>query len=296
MSDQPYRIYLAGPMRGFPQYNFPAFFDAEREYEAAGCPTVNPARVDVEADGFDPRGDSSKTPPHAIEHYMARARRTVAACRSIALLPGWEDSEGVRIELDTAAENGLRAWEHAEWLSAGRPDPANWIGLHAYPAAMFLTLHTKGESRASLPPVLPAHAAPTPSPVGEVRVVDPATGGEKCQKLARFDLLPPDVIWEDAEHYGKCGGNGQGPGKYADRNWERGYAYSLSIAAAHRHLNAIERGEDIDPETGTAHAICVRWHMATVRAFQLRGIGTDDRVFRNGQFQPQAVQPKEAKT
>lgn len=37
---------------------------------------------------------------------------------------------------------------------------------------------------------------------GEVRVTDPETGGQKGQKPARFDLIPP-AIWEVAELYGK---------------------------------------------------------------------------------------------
>ena len=48
---------------------------------------------------------------------------------------------------------------------------------------------------------------------GEVRVVDEKTGGIKGQKLARFDLIPPEVEWALAEHYGR------GCLKYQDRNW-----------------------------------------------------------------------------
>jgi len=42
--------------------------------------------------------------------------------------------------------------------------------------------------------------------------------------------------------------------KYSDRNWEKGMAWSNIIASLKRHLNAIERGEDFDPETGELHA------------------------------------------
>lgn len=37
----------------------------------------------------------------------------------------------------------------------------------------------------------------------EHRVVNPVTGGAKGQKLARFDLIPPDALWALAEHFGK---------------------------------------------------------------------------------------------
>ena len=45
-----------------------------------------------------------------------------------------------------------------------------------------------------------------------------------------------------------------GANKYAERNWERGMAWSNVIASLKRHLNAIEKGEDFDPETTLLHA------------------------------------------
>ncbi|MHA2642857.1 MAG: RNA-guided endonuclease TnpB family protein [bacterium JZ-2024 1] len=57
------------------------------------------------------------------------------------------------------------------------------------------------------------------------RVVNKITGGEKSQKDARFDLIPPAALWALAEHYG------MGILKYAERNWERGYnRWYVSIA------------------------------------------------------------------
>lgn len=44
-----------------------------------------------------------------------------------------------------------------------------------------------------------------------------------------------------------------GATKYAERNWERGMAWSKVIASMKRHVAAIERGEDYDPETGLLH-------------------------------------------
>jgi hypothetical protein len=109
----------------------------------------------------------------------------------------------------------------------------------------------------------------------EVRVVDPNTGGAKGSKPARFDLIPPDVLWELAEHYGK------GEEKYPSpepgvMNWQLGYNWSLSYAALQRHLFLWSKGEDIDAETGTHHLIAVAWHAFCLRWFQEHGRGTDD--------------------
>lgn len=109
-----------------------------------------------------------------------------------------------------------------------------------------------------------------PGVSGETRVVDPISGGEKGAKLARFSLIPPDWLWALAEHYGV------GAKKYADRNWERGYKWSLSIDAMERHYTAWKDGEDIDAETGTHHLISAAWHLIALWWFQKHRKGTDD--------------------
>ncbi|MCA1841518.1 MAG: DUF5664 domain-containing protein [Actinobacteria bacterium] len=106
--------------------------------------------------------------------------------------------------------------------------------------------------------------------MAEVRVVDPVTGGEKGSKLARFSLIPPIFLWHLAEHYGR------GARKYADRNWERGYAWSLSVDALERHFNSWKMGESHDPETGSNHLIAVAWHACALFCFSWWNIGTDD--------------------
>lgn len=108
----------------------------------------------------------------------------------------------------------------------------------------------------------------------EYRVKDTGTGGEKGRKLARFELLPEDALWSIAEHFGR------GAGKYEDRNWERGYDYSLSYGALRRHLAAWWQGEDDDhdPVFGAYnHLDAVGFHALVLRTFVLRGVGTDDR-------------------
>jgi hypothetical protein len=91
----------------------------------------------------------------------------------------------------------------------------------------------------------------------EIRMVS-STGAEKGSKLARFDLIPAEPLRILAEHYGR------GSLKYADRNWEAGYDWSLSFAALNRHLWAFWGGEDIDPETGSPHMAAVAWHAFTL--------------------------------
>lgn len=103
-------------------------------------------------------------------------------------------------------------------------------------------------------------------------VVDPVTGGAKGNKLARFDLMPARQLWKLAEHYGK------GAAKYELRNWERGYAWSLSFAALMRHAWAFWAGEDNDPESGMPHMAAVAFHALALMEFAETHPDKDDRV------------------
>ena len=75
-----------------------------------------------------------------------------------------------------------------------------------------------------------------------------------------MDLIPPTVLWRLGELYGK------GAEKYSARNWERGYDWSLSLAALKRHLNLWEQGEIVDEE-GFNHLIAVIWHAFALEQF-----------------------------
>lgn len=106
----------------------------------------------------------------------------------------------------------------------------------------------------------------------ELRIRNPITGGEKGKKRARFDLIPPHALIQVAEHYGK------GAEKYEDRNWERGYEWSLSFAAMQRHAWAFWTGEDYDPETATHHLAAVVFHAFALMTFGVTHPELDDRT------------------
>lgn len=106
----------------------------------------------------------------------------------------------------------------------------------------------------------------------EKRYTDPATGGEKGQKDARFGGGDPLALIELAKVYG------MGEGKYARYNYLKGYPWSLSVDALYRHLFAFLSGEERDPESGLLHTAHVAWHALTLTSFQQRAVGTDDRA------------------
>lgn len=77
----------------------------------------------------------------------------------------------------------------------------------------------------------------------------PTTGGIKHdQNKPPMDLIDNDFLIELSTVLGF------GARKYAAHNWRSGISYSRLIAAAYRHLGAINSGEDIDPESSLSHA------------------------------------------
>lgn len=93
------KAYLAGPMRQIPEFNFPAFDHYAGKLKAMGFDVINPADLD-RASGFDPVNDE---PDGAfLRDAMARDLMAICRCDAIALMPGWEKSDGARVELSLA--------------------------------------------------------------------------------------------------------------------------------------------------------------------------------------------------
>lgn len=99
-------------MRGIAQFNFPAFDAAAAHLRTTGHFVLNPAEHDRHDLGLNPEdfptGQFSDAgwSDERIAHFMRQAFAwdMAAICRAntIALLPGWEKSEGVAIELGAA--------------------------------------------------------------------------------------------------------------------------------------------------------------------------------------------------
>jgi len=106
----------------------------------------------------------------------------------------------------------------------------------------------------------------------ETRVVDPVTGGAKGKKPEELGFIDPLSL----EYLARVAS--YGAAKYEDPfNYLKGYSWSLSYNAMHRHARAHWAGELIDPESGLPHMAHAAWHALAQVSFQLRGVGTDDR-------------------
>jgi len=77
---------------------------------------------------------------------------------------------------------------------------------------------------------------------------------------------------------------GFGCQKYAPRNWEKGYAWSLSFTALMRHLWAFWAGEFIDPESKLPHVAHAAWHCLAILTWVETHPELDDRPNKPGQI------------
>ena len=88
------RIYLAGPMSGLPDLNYPAFNAMAAKLRAQGYKVENPA-------------ENPEPPGGSWEAYMRLAIAQLITCDTILMLHGWNDSKGARIERRLAMELGM---------------------------------------------------------------------------------------------------------------------------------------------------------------------------------------------
>lgn len=88
------RIYIAGPMTGLPDLNFPAFEAAAAILRAEGWHVENPSDHGVIF--------GMKWQDH-LRYDIGR----LATCAAIYLLPGWSRSKGARLEARIACALGM---------------------------------------------------------------------------------------------------------------------------------------------------------------------------------------------
>lgn len=100
------RLYIAGPMTGLPNFNYPAFFEAEEQLRALGHEPINPARVsgeDLDA-ALDRANGNQGRPTHTWEYYVKEGLKSLLTADGLVVLPDWQGSRGARLEVDTAAK------------------------------------------------------------------------------------------------------------------------------------------------------------------------------------------------
>lgn len=245
-------IYIIGPMRGIPYYNFPAFDAMEkrlREEYGPGVSIFNPASMDRAA-GLDPKDfpadyDWNSLPSGiTLDEIVERDVHAILKATYYVALPGWEKSTGA------TAEKGL-----LDWKKATRLDPET---LHVFGAFAPLRFEPHSDWKTAPYPGTPVAGTNPKDILG--------------MKKPPLRLVPPI-----AELY-LSRAMGHGAGKYGPWNW-RGNKVLMSvyIEAAKRHLLALLDGQDTDDESGLPHQAHVMACMAIILDAEAVGAMVDDR-------------------
>jgi len=230
------KVYIAGPMKGIPLFNFPEFdFTAEHiEEDWDNCEAVNPAQIDRD-NGFDPTSlpddyDWNIIPPSAgtREEIMRRDINALLTCQAIYMLPGWENSAGAKAELHLA----------------------RWAGLEILHDPMAKSPLLGDNSTDCVKPKEFKDSNPKDS-VG-------------CTKPP-LHCIPAHVLFEVGM------GMFEGGWKYREANYRViGVRASVYYDAAMRHLIAWWEGEDIDPASKIHHISKVMSCLAVLRDCQMQ--------------------------
>lgn len=88
------KVYIAGPMTGYKDFNYPAFNIAASTLRGWGYQVENPAEnnLPVSSEWSD---------------YMKVAIKQLVTCDMVILLDGWQQSKGANIERNLANDLGL---------------------------------------------------------------------------------------------------------------------------------------------------------------------------------------------
>lgn len=133
-------LYLAGPMSGYPSYNFGAFTDACANLRRDGYVVVSPHEADWEAGWvkIERSGEIVSTPEFDIETKRGQARAivprtaitTLAKADAVIFLPGWEDSKGCWLERRLAIDLGLPLYRYLnDGVPGYRVEPELIVGF-----------------------------------------------------------------------------------------------------------------------------------------------------------------------
>jgi hypothetical protein len=263
-------------MRGIPEFNFPAFEEAAATLRYDGFEVWSPAERDIEILGSRERAVDTENPGRTFKDCMADDLPVVCNSDFIVVLPGWEKSQGAQLEVHVARTLSIPVLAYPDLTIIPTDSEGEPIGTQSESSSVERLWVPDVEGREPI-------KVPTAFVGDEIRATA-STGGQKGQKLERGDLIPAEFRQALGRHYGI------GARKYEDHNWARGYPWSWSLAALHRHLAAWEVGEEtsierfVDRETGEElefeinHIIAVAWHAAALYWFSLHRREHDDRL------------------
>lgn len=240
-------LYLAGPMTGLPQLNFPAFREAARRLRRDGYAVVSPAE--------NAGGDTSQ--PKTV--YMRMDLRAILDADAVVFLPGadgisapWLDSDGACSEAVAARAIGCPAYLYQPFGDGYQLDHVDLAKLCPLliPTGTNCTLRYHGKAR---PLIYWFDTAKSPQTTPELHGRLPASAAARKHVPIATGVLDyfPDAIAAVA-HVSFVGNEQHNPGK--PMRWDRSKSGDEADALV-RHL--LERGT-LDKD-GLRHTAKTAW-------------------------------------
>ena len=295
--------YLAGPMRGIEEYNFPAFRSATAWLRQLGWVVFSPA----ERDENDPEIDHTEdvagwSGPRGLDYFMAYDLKAVCETDCVICLPGWEESQGARLETVTAVEVGhpvfvidrddsgervlcsvANRYVYDTFQARGNPTTIKREAAWAFEVPddhQFDLEETAGEwkSGCSFDPgvgkiidlTVDGAALVVTGEDGEVRIESAMPLGSEARKgvplvSGVLDYFPAALA--EVARVSKAGNDKHNPGQ--DMHHARGKSTDHADCLL-RHL--VDRGK-VDPETGQRHSGEVAWRALALLQQELEDEG-----------------------
>lgn len=281
-------VYIAGPMRGYPGYNFHVFEQAQKTVEAyrhlfvlgddfeidyaseqERVDICNPAMLDIlrydlaglaAESGWQAAGQWLLDNPQEFDLRKALGEDMEWIAYSadhIVLLPGWQDSKGACAEKALSEALGHQVW----YLDATRDLIVREDPYSVPPGGVSVTVPRALTERAEPHPIDVVNSATR-------EALSEAYRSEGIREITR-EVMGLGEVRTASSTGGEKGVKlarydlipvgplrqlaehyGRGAAKYADNQWRRGYEFSKSIAAKTRHFEGWRGGEEYDICTG----------------------------------------------
>lgn len=259
-------IYVAGPMRGLPKFNFPTFDEVSAVLRRQGHTVINPAdhdRAVAERNGTPPpeKCDGYETGDLAAYHVAMETTfeellgwdlvAIIRECDEIVLLQGWENSEGASHEKYVAEATGKLV------RYAYKTPQGHWVfptnDYHAFRRENTVTISDAGgRGGGGGQTIIQGHQYATQ----DSGVREEYASGMVRDTVAgkpRYDLIPTAPLKRLAELYAR------GAEKYGECNWQLANSadeHRRFRASALRHAQQWLEGDESED-----HAIAVVWNI-----------------------------------
>ncbi len=322
MSGRSTICYIAGPMRGVPYFNFPAFEEAAQVLREHGwfvySPRENDAENGVEIHGEAARhGDAEAVLP--LKDYMVTDLAQVCKSDAVFFLPGWTESRGAMLEFRVASYLDIPCYQYGDWgkiLVMGTSDDGDLILSLSYehleelasPVGYrtpneeirdaYIKHQQERERRIFGMSIEDEIALEEMRASGEYRTVaerraeakaiegqqkeDPSAKATNPKDAVGSDKIPVH-LWPEAATVVGSLGMLDGMLKYGRANWrEAGIRISIYVDALRRHTNAFFEGENIDPDSGLPHLSHMLACIAIIVDADSQGQIVDDRQYSGG--------------